>query len=157
MGRASRHTGSSSRPSISGGCAARVAVIYAREGGGGVARAGRESAAWVTSVTAAAARTGNPMTMKRLGVGYPLDDGNPQKVVSGHADLLPRQLPHHAREGAHLGAVGRAGGITLELCGERAQRRPAPPPPAPAVRSAFARAVRTALIRSAARPRERSS
>src|SRR6266581_1398462 len=128
MGRASRHTGSSSRPSITGGCAARVAVMFDREGVGGVGRAGRESAAWATSVTAAAARTSNPMTMKRLGVGYPLDDGNPQKVVSEHPDLLPRQLPHHARERAHLGAVGRAGGITVELRGERPQRRPAPPP-----------------------------
>src|SRR6267143_5643330 len=89
MGVASRHTASSSRPSMTGGCSARVAMTLRAASGGGSARrcAGRVSGDCVTSVTAA--RSGKPRNMTSPVVSW-LDDGTLKKVVSGRHEMLPR-------------------------------------------------------------------
>src|SRR5882724_8412599 len=89
MGVASRHTASSSRPSLTGACVARAAVTLFGGGAGGSAWrwAGRPVADCVTNVTAA--RNGNPRSMTSPVVSW-LDDETPEKVVSGRHDLLPR-------------------------------------------------------------------
>src|SRR6267154_1990713 len=89
MGFASRHTASSSRPSMTGPCVARAALTLL---GGGAGASAWRWAGWaladcVTNVTAA--RSGNPRNMTSPVVSW-LDDATLQKVVSGRHDLLPR-------------------------------------------------------------------
>src|SRR2546425_2561458 len=89
MGVASCQTASSSRPSITGGCVARVAVtLFAVAGAveSALRCRGAGSGDWMTSVTAA--RSGKPRNMTSPVVSW-LDDGTLKKVVSGRHEMLP--------------------------------------------------------------------
>src|SRR6266446_48612 len=131
MGVASRHTASSSRPSMTGACVARAAVTLFGGGAGGSAWrwAGRPLADCVTNVTAA--RNGNPRNMTSPVVSW-LDDETPEKVVSGRHDLLPRldtnrtvsagRFPHPGTDGdARASEYDRLNGVWPRI--DRDRRR----------------------------------
>src|SRR5882762_1893109 len=122
MGGAWRHTASSSRPSMTGGCAACVAVtlLAGARAVESARRCGEASGDWVASVTAA--RSGNPTNMNSPVVSL-LDDETLKKVVSGCHRLNPFQaLSSPGRGVLRLALLARRYDEMHRVCGERDER-----------------------------------